>query len=179
MPGQTDIRAGRAFVEVFTDDSKLQQGLLAINKRMDAWSQQLSGMGMRAMMAAGALSIPFVTGAKVFSNFGDQIEKMTYRTGMGTAALSEISYAAQICGTDIGSVEVAIKGMQKTLSGAADELGSAEKKLAKLGLTLGDLDGKKPEEQFFILLERLRDIKDENIRAATALAIFGKSGTYS
>ncbi|MCL2118884.1 MAG: phage tail tape measure protein [Planctomycetaceae bacterium] len=177
MPNQGDIRAGRAFVEVFTDDSKLQQGLIAINKRMDAWSQQLSGMGMKAMAVAGALSLPFITGAKVFSSFGDQIEKMTYRTGMGSEALSEISYAAQICGTDIKSVEVAIKGMQKTLSGAADELGSAEKKLAKLGLTLGDLDGKKPEEQFFILLERLRDIKDENIRAATALAIFGKSGT--
>ena len=177
MASQNDIRAGRAFVEVFTDDSKLQQGLLAINKRMEAWSQQLSGMGMRAMVAAGALSLPFVTGAKVFSSFGDQIEKMTYRTGMGSEALSEISYAAQICGTDIKAVEISIKGMQKTLSGAADELGSAEKKLAKLGLTLGDLDGKKPEEQFFILLERLRDIKDENIRAATALAIFGKSGT--
>ena len=40
MPGQGDIRARRAFVEVFTDDSKLQQGLIAINKRMDAWSQQ-------------------------------------------------------------------------------------------------------------------------------------------
>jgi len=48
MPNQGDIRAGRAFVEVFTDDSKLQQGLLAINKCMDAWSQQLSGMGLRA-----------------------------------------------------------------------------------------------------------------------------------
>jgi len=52
MTSQTDKRAGRVFVEVFTDDSKLQQGLLAINNRMDAWSQQLSGMGMKAMMAA-------------------------------------------------------------------------------------------------------------------------------
>ncbi len=177
MPSQNDIRAGRAFVEVFTDDSKLQQGLLAINKRMDAWSQQLSSMGMKAMLAAGAFSLPFITGAKVFSSFGDQIEKMTYRTGMSSEALSEISYAAQICGTDIKAVEISIKGMQKTLSGAADELGSAEKKLAKLGLTLGDLDGKTPEEQFFILLHRLLEIKDEIIRAAAALAIFGKSGT--
>ena len=87
MPSQTDIRAGRAFVEVFTDDSKLQQGLIAINKRMDAWSQRLSGMGMKAMATAGALSLPFITGAKVFSSFGDQIEKMTYRTGMGAQPL--------------------------------------------------------------------------------------------
>ncbi|MCL2348886.1 MAG: phage tail tape measure protein, partial [Planctomycetaceae bacterium] len=177
MPSQGDICAGRAFVEVFTDDSKLQQGLLAINKRMDAWSQQLSGMGMKAMMAAGAVSLPFITGAKVFSSFGDQIEKMTYRTGMSSEALSELFYVAQIGGTDIKAVEISIKGMQKTLSGANDELGSAESKLAKLGLTLSDLAGKTPEDQFFTLLEQLRQIKDENIRAATALAIFGKSGT--
>ena len=88
MAGQGDIRAGRAFVEVFTDDSQLQQGLLAINKRMDAWSQQFSLMGMRAMAAAGAFSIPFAAGIKLFSDFGDQIEKMAYRTGMSTEFLS-------------------------------------------------------------------------------------------
>ena len=177
MAGQGDIRAGRAFVEVFTDDSQLQQGLLAINKRMDAWSQQLSGMGMQAMLAAGAFSVPFVAGIKIFSDFGDQIEKMAYRTGMTTEFLSELAHAAGLSGTDIKVVETAIRGMQKTLSGAADELGSAEQKLAKLGLTLGDFQGKNPEAQLMLLIERLAEVEDESIRGAIALQIFGRAGT--
>lgn len=176
MANQGDIRAGRAFVEVFTDDSKLQQGLLAINKRMDAWSQKLNSMGIKAMAAAGAMSVPFAAGIKLFSDFGDQIEKMAYRTGMSTEFLSELAHAAGLSGTDIKVAETAIRGMQRTLSGAADELGSAEKKLEKLGLTLSDFKGKNPEQQFLLLIERLAEVKDETIRGAIALEIFGRGG---
>jgi len=62
------------------------------------------------------------TGAKVFSDCGDQIEKMASRTGMSAEFLSELAHAARLSGTDIKTVETAVRGMQKTVAGDADEL---------------------------------------------------------
>ena len=48
MPGSTgSIRAGRAFVELFADDSKLVRGLRRAQKKLKAFGQSIRNMGLK------------------------------------------------------------------------------------------------------------------------------------
>jgi hypothetical protein len=46
---------------------------------------------------------------------------MSKRTGMSAESLSVLKYAAAQTGGDLSNVEVAIRRMQKTIAGVADE----------------------------------------------------------
>ena len=47
MPQPGAIRAGRAFVELFADDSKLVRGLRRAEKRLRAFGAQIRDLGLR------------------------------------------------------------------------------------------------------------------------------------
>ena len=55
MPSTRGIRAGRAFVELFADDSMLVRGLRRAEKRLKAFGDRIRAMGL---MIAIELSIP-------------------------------------------------------------------------------------------------------------------------
>ena len=54
MASAQGLRAGRAFVELFADDSKLVRGLKAARKRLRAFGASVRAIGAK-MFAAGAL----------------------------------------------------------------------------------------------------------------------------
>ena len=75
------IRAGRAFVELFADDSKLVRGLRRAEKKLKAFGQSVRNLGLKmATLGAGILA-PLVGAAKAFSSMGDEVAKMSKRTG--------------------------------------------------------------------------------------------------
>ena len=49
--------------------------------------------------------------------------------------------------------------------------------LARIGLTVNDLKGLKPEDQFQRIADGLNAVEGPTVRAATAMELFGKSGT--
>jgi hypothetical protein len=67
--------------------------------------------------------------------------------------------------------------MQKAIVEAAKGSADAQRNLALLGLSLADLDGLSPDEQFKLIADRLSRIEDPTIRAAMAMEFFGRSGT--
>ena len=74
--------------------------------------------------------------------------QMSQRTGISVETLSELGYAAQLSGVDVETLETAIKRMQKTIIGAAEGSQAAVEALAELGLTVEDLRGLSPDQQF-------------------------------
>ena len=67
--------------------------------------------------------------------------------------------------------------MQKFLVEAAQGSKGAGDTLSKLGLRLSDLGRLSPDQQFELLADRISKIQDPAIRAATAMEVFGKTGT--
>jgi hypothetical protein len=62
-----------------------------------------------------AIVAPLVASAKLFSGYGDQIAKMAKRTGFSVEALSELQFVASQTGTDIESLEMGVRRMQRTI----------------------------------------------------------------
>jgi hypothetical protein len=171
------IRAGRAFVELFADDSKLVRGLKASEQKLKAFGNNVAAAGKSLAMIGGAALAPLMGAVKVFSDAGDKLAKMARRTGVGVEALSELSFAAGRSGSDVAALENGLRRMQRTIYDAGRGLSTAVDGLADLGLTVKDLQGLSPEEQFKLLADRIDSIEDPTMKAAAAMVIFGRSGT--
>ena len=171
------IRAGKAFVELFADDSRLVRGLRAAQAKLKAFGAAVTGMGLKMMGLGAAMLAPLAGAAKSFADMGSKLWDMSKRTGVSVEALSVLGYAAEQSGADMESLETGLRKMQKAISAAAEGSSSAQEALAGLGLTVGDLAGLSPEKQFRLLADRLDKVADPTAKAAAAMEVFGKSGT--
>src|SRR5262245_17507916 len=171
------IRAGRAFVELFTDDSKLVQGLRQGEAKLKAWGAAVSSAGSKLFALGASVVTPLAVSAKMFADMGSELNDMSSRTGASVEALSTLGFAAKQSGTDMEGLETSLRKMQKNIEAAATGSQEAQHALARLGLTANDLKGMKPEDQFRVLGDVISQIANPTERAAAAMAIFGKSGT--
>ena len=177
MASSQGIRAGRAFVELFADDTKLVRGLKAAEKRLKAFGAGVQSIGTKLFGLGAAAVAPLLATTNVFADMGDQLAKMSARTGISVEALSELGYAAEQSGADLETLEGGVRKMQKFLVEAAQGSKGAGDTLSKLGLRLSDLGRLTPDQQFELLADRISKIQDPAIRAATAMEVFGKTGT--
>jgi hypothetical protein len=171
------VRAGRAFVELFTDDRKLVAGLRAASAKLKSWGDSLSTVGRKLMTASAAVLTPLIGATKVFANLGSSLTAISERTGLSVKAIQLLSLAADTSDTSFEAVETALRRMQKAIQEA--RLGSLEaaETFRRLGLNLAALASLSPEQQFRAVADALARIEDPGQRAAMAMAVFGKSGT--
>lgn len=177
MGDSKGIRAGKAYVELFADKSKLVSGLKSAGNSLKEFGGKISGMGQKMMLAGTAAAAPLVAATRIFSKMGDDMNDMSARTGVSVEALSELSFAADRSGTSAEGLETGLKKMQKNLAEAAGGSRAAQDALGAVGLTIADLQGLSPDQQFKLIAEGVSRIQDPSLRAAAAMDIFGKSGT--
>ncbi|HUT13530.1 MAG TPA: phage tail tape measure protein [Thermoguttaceae bacterium] len=173
------IRAGRAFVELYADDSRLTAGLKASSARLKSWGASTMAAGAKLFAAGGAVIAPLLGCVKTFMSTGDALDKMSGRVGASVEFLSALSYAAQIGGTDIASIESDIRKLHSTAYDASRGLGSATEAFDALGISVVGTDGKlKSTEQLFMeSVQALSRVESETKKAALAQDLFGRSGT--
>ena len=174
--GGGSIRAGAAFVEIWLNDTRLVRGLRRAQAKLKAFGAAVRATGMRMMMAGAAIAAPLILAVKHFASMGDSIHKMSARTGIGAAALSELGFAAERSGTNLKTLEKGIQRMQRNIVDAGRGLSTAVDAFDMLGLSVEDLDGLSPEKQFELLADRISKIEDPTRRAAVAQMVFGKAG---
>ncbi|MDH4201415.1 MAG: phage tail tape measure protein [Phycisphaerae bacterium] len=177
MANTTSIRAGRAFVELFADDSKLVRGLRSAERKLRAFGNGIRTLGLKMMAIGAGLLTPLIGSAKAFSKMGDEVAKMSKRTGLSVETLSELKFVASQTGTEFATLENGVRKMQRSIYDAGRGLSTAVDALEDLGLTYKDLEGLSPEEQFKLLAERISKIKDPTKKAAIAMSLFGRTGT--
>jgi hypothetical protein len=170
------IRAGRAFVELFADKSKLTRGLRSASADLKAWGSGVTAIGAKVAGIGAAITAPFLAFAKISADVGGELSDTAAKTGVSVEALSTLGYAAKLAGVDSTSLAGGLNKMQKTLVAAAGGSKSAAKALGDVGLTVEGLAGLKPDEQFKAIAEGLSRVTDPAQRTALAMEIFGKSG---
>ena len=177
MASAQAVRAGAAYVELSIRDNRLTKGLAAAAAKLKAFGAGITSLGTQFLGLGAALAAPLFAAAKLFADTGDQIAKMSARTGIAVESLSELAFAVSQSGSDLETFEAAVRRMQKVLVDAAGGSKEAADTLGRLGLTVADLKALGPEEQFKLLAERLSRVENPALRAALAMDLFGKSGT--
>ncbi len=171
------IKAGKAFVEIFADDTKLSRDLRRISTRLKTFGTSVQAIGLKIMAVSAAMLAPMAGALKHFSSFGDQVAKMAKRTGLSVETLSELRFVASQTGTEFASLENAFRKMQRSIYDAGRGLSTQKDALEDLGLTFDNLKKLSPEEQFKLIGDRLGKVSDDTTQAAIAMSLFGRTGT--
>lgn len=163
-------------MELFANDSKLVAGLAKASAKLKAWGAGIATAG-KGLLTAGLIDIGIaVASLKVFVDMGSALVDLSDQTGIEIEALQELGFAAEQSGSSMEELVKGIGKMQKVLAGAAGGSKEAQKALADLGLSIGDLAGLKPDEQFQAIADAIGEIDNPAQRTASAMAILGKAG---
>ena len=130
-----------------------------------------------AIGAGAAIAGLAIAGIKAFVSLGDQLDKMSKRTGFSVEALGELKFAAEQSGASLETIEKAAKRMSSTVFDAGLGLKSTTDSLDAWAISVSDLQNLSPEQQFQLFANALADVDDASTRAALAQDIFGRSGT--
>jgi hypothetical protein len=117
---------------------------------------------------------PLGAGLSKFSESGDELSKLSDRTGASVEALSELRHAAGQSAVSTEQLQAGLVKMNKVVGEAAAGSQPAIDALAGLGLSIEDLAGMSPDQQFEILGEAIGQIQDPATRTAAAMGVFGK-----
>jgi len=164
------IHLGDAVIKILGDDAGLEKALGNVKKRLDAFAKA-------AVVAGTAITGGFIAATLSFSRAGDEIAKMSKRTGLGTTALSELKHAADLSGASLGELELSVRTLQRNLYDAAHGIGEGKVALEDLGLAAEDLVGLSMETQFFKVAMAIADVSDVGTKAGLSMKLFGRSGT--
>gem|GEM_PF-3837528 len=148
--------------------------LKSVGDKMSSVGKSLSTKLTAPILGATTALVGIV---KKTAEAGDEIQKMSQRTGLSATALSELKHAAELSGTTLDSLETAVKRMQRSVLDLERGLSTQTEAFEMLGLTIEDVQGLSPEEQFNKITSALADVEGETRKAALAQQIFGRSGT--
>lgn len=106
---------------------------------------------------------------------GDQLEKMSQKTGLAVPVLDKLRQAADLGGTDFKTLSRAFPTLAKNMQDASDDVGTAKEAFDRLGIGVTGVDGKlKPLDQmFFEIADKIKAMDDRTLAAANASEIFG------
>jgi hypothetical protein len=172
------IRAGRAFVEIGTDQTLFDRGIKAVRASMQRLSASAATIGRslssgfgaangalktmaggllntRTLIASAVGSAGLGMLAKTFADAGSDLDDMAQRTGATVEELSALGFAAKMSGTDIGTVEKAIRKLQQSGKG---------------------ISGATATQSLMVYADQIAAIADPAKQTAMAIEIFGKSG---
>jgi len=175
MASASDIKAGAAYVELYLRDNRFIRGLRMAQQRLRAMGTGLTRIGKSMMMAGGMILAPILGAAKAFASAGDQLHKMSARTGVSAQALSELGYAAELSGSDLDQLGTALFRMRRRIANAATGTGPAVRALDALGLSAERLTQLSPEQQFEEMVGTLGQIENKSLAAQYGFEVFGLS----
>ena len=100
MAANANIRAGRAYVEVTAETSKLKENLSSAERQLTNFGKACQGLGRNMMALGGALSLPFALAEKSFAGFDDRMRLVQAVTGSTGEAFDSLTKTAQRLGRE-------------------------------------------------------------------------------
>lgn len=132
------------------------------------------GMKVVELAADAARAVVDQFGAAI--DLGGKLNDLSSRTGETSGNLLILERAFTNTGVSADAVGTSMNKMQKFMVDAAQGGAAQSDAMARLGVTMGDLEGKTPTEQMGVFAQRISSIQDPAQRAEAAMSIFGKSG---
>ena len=156
---------------------KVNDSFKNTNKNLQAFGANLQKVGASMAAVGASITAAFGVAVKSLANAADVADDTAKRTGLTVEAVQELAYAAKLCGTDLSTMEIALRTVQKNMAGTGQESATFKAALEGLGISLKDLQQMSPQGQFDTLSQAIAGVVDPSQRAGLAMAVFGRSGT--
>lgn len=173
-----DIKAGRAYVEIGTDNSQLNKGLAAAQTKVVGFGNGIKdiSLGMAALGAA-AVAAGFKVAQFLVANLTAAVERASElvdtadKLGVSLESLQNLRFIGGRVGVEAEQVNRALATMQRNLG-----KGAISGELRSIGLDLESLKRLSADEAFMAIADSLRLVSNETDRAALTAKIFGRGG---
>ena len=94
------VRAGRAYVELFSDSTKLMQGLAKAQSMLNRWGSRISKIGAKITGAVSLGAMPAFFSTKVFADFDDAMRDVRAVTGATEDEFKQLTATAEQLGRE-------------------------------------------------------------------------------
>ena len=98
MSASGNVKAGRAFVEILLDQSKLERGLKSAQKKLKNFGSALTSVGKNLLVTATLAAAPIVYATKTFASFDDQMRMVKAVTGATEDQFKRLTEVAEELG---------------------------------------------------------------------------------
>lgn len=165
--------------------SKLQAKFTALNNKM----QTLAPTSMKVLGAVSKLTKSFIglvgasgaltMGIKAAAAYGDRIDKMSQKIGMGQKAFQEWDYIMSQNGGNVESLQMGFKTLTNQIEGVQKGSKDSINAFKALGISVKDSNGqfRSQDDIFNDSIRALQKIQDPTKKAMLANRLFGRSAT--
>ena len=163
------------WINILGDASKLKGTLDGASGQVSNFSEKIGKIGKIATVAGTAVTAAFTAIVFKTAAVGDKFDKMSLRTGIAVEDLSSLSYAADISGTSIETMEKGLKGLTKVMDDASMGIGEGMEAFELLDIAVVDTEGNL-RPTIDVLKEaaaKISAIENPTKQAALAMDLFG------
>jgi len=130
------------------------------------------------MIAGGLVARAITTFVGAQIELGDQIATTAAKLGIGTTALQELQYAAELSDVPVSVLERSMARFSRNAAEAAVGTGTAKDTFRQLGIELRDAAGnmRPAETMLFDVAEAIKNTSDQSERIRIAFDLFGRAG---
>jgi len=175
MPGK-GTEAGKAYVTLGLNAESLERGLKKAGDKVGAMGKRVAVAGAAVAGAGAAVLTPLLAATSSFAKMGDDLDKTSLRIGVNVTSLSELAFAAEQSGASLQDIEKGFAGLSRAMFDASRGSAEAVDSLTALGLSVEEMDGLSPEEQFNKVADALSKMDDASRAGAVAQKLFGRAG---
>lgn len=151
MPSVREIKAGAAYVELFTKDSRFVRGLRLAERRLRAFGQKASQIGKRMLLLSGAIAAPLVFASRTFAGFEDQMKAVQAVTGA--------------VGDEFERLYKQAKNLGRTTSFTAAQVAEGMLNLGRAGFRPAEIEAAIAKEGWHYLWTFYEDAEDSGAQA--------------
>lgn len=156
---------------------KVNDAFAKTNSDLQKFGKSMQKVGASFAAVGGAITAALGVAVKSLANAADVADDTAKRTGLTVEAVQELGYVAKMTGSNLATVEVALRTMQKGLTDSGTESAAFTSALEILGLSLAELRAMNPQAQFDALSQAIAGVTDPSQRAGLAMTVFGRAGT--
>jgi hypothetical protein len=164
------------FVSHFNIESAISNPLGTAKAGMEALAGSMGPAAVAALaVAAGVVAVggALYELAENAAAVGGHLNDMSEKTGLSVPALSKLSLAAQVAGSDLDQLTNAVFMLQRNIG---EDSPKVEAGLQKIGLSLGELKAVGVDNYLSLIAEHFKETVDPAARAAAAIELFNKPG---
>ena len=146
------------------------------SKPVDAYEQAISNLKWSLgglVSAASAAAVGVFAMAKMTANAGSEILESSMKMGISTDTYQELSFAAKMAGTNMGTLRVAMRRVSTMMEDAKKPGSEAAKTFRKLGIDVKDLGS--ADKALEVFADKISAIENPMERSALSTKLMGRS----